>query len=399
MTLDVVDLSSDCSSNFASSERLFEVEELQDELCSSSPSHPSSPSHDSHQSSPVMITTPMKGGLHSYFPTVPAKVYTGKRPHPESGQPLQPPPKRVHTQPSPATPSVSDSAAQTQDAQAQRNLGRSAVNKLALNKAVEAGTFKHDERKWAAFKSKIVAIDPQSEVDDVNPRCARDVLHVRCGKLLRMATVYDTTLYKRHVQNCKSRTAKAGMHTLDKGLNYVFLRQSGPSSVSSGDSNGSELGSEPLWPCPGLSEEDDPRIEQYLLRTTVSSAGGISIETQSEQMYNSPYRNLTADQKQAVRAGQVHTHRWSLDHQRRRIFAIGEKPCVQKVPCNSGKHQPCCACKALLRNRAFLTAINRDVPDDVNRKFTPLLYQASEIAKICAKHSGLGSIFDKVKYN
>jgi hypothetical protein len=374
--------------------QVLDAEELQDELCSSSPPHPSSP---------VMSAIPMKGGLHSYFPTVPTKVRTEKRPHPESGQPLpdsQPPLKRVQIQTSPATPSISDSkAVQTRHPQAQSNLGRSAVNKLALNTAVEAGTFKRDERKWTAFKSKIMAIDPQSEVDDVSPRCARDVLHVRCGKLLRMATVYDTTLYKRHVQNCKSRTAKAGMHTLDKGLNYVFLQQPGSSSVNSGVCDRSELGSEPLWPCPGLSEEDESRIEQYLLRTTVSSAGGISIENQSEQMYNLAYKNLTADQKQAVRAGQVHTHRWSLDHQRRRVFAIGEMPCLRKVPCNSGKPQPCCACKSLLGNRAFRTAINRDVPDDMNRKFTPLLYQAAEIAKICAKHSGLGKIFDKVKYD
>ena len=189
--------------------------------------------------------------------------------------------------------------------------------------AVEAGTFKRDERKWTAFKSKIMAIDPQSEVDDVSPRCAHDVLHIQCGKLLCMATVYDTTLYKRHVQNCKSRTAKAGMHTLDKGLNYVFRQQPGSSSVNSSVCDRSELGSAPLWPCSGLSEEDESRIEQYLLRTTVSSAGSISIENQSEQMYNLAYKNLTVDQKQAVHAGQVHTHRWSLDHQRRQVLQLG----------------------------------------------------------------------------
>ena len=279
----------------------------------------------------------------------------------------------------------------------QGNIGRSSanLNKLALNKAVEAGTFNRDERKWAVFKSKIMTINPQSEVDDINPRCARNVLHVKCGKLIRMATVYDTSLYKRHIQNCKSHTATAGMHTLDKGLNYVFLQQPGSSLAMSSICDKSET----LWPCPGLSEEDEPRIETYLLRTTVSSAGGISIDTVAEQMYNTSYKNLTEDEKQAVRVGQVHTHKWSLDHQRRRIFAIGESACFQKVLHNSRQPQPCCACKALLGNRAFQTAINRDIPDDINRKFTPLLYQAAEIGKICAKHSGLGPIFDKVKYH
>ena len=372
-TLDVIDLSSDYSSENASSATLIEV----DELCSSSPSYPSSPAKPA---------TAMKGGLHSYFPT----VHTGKRSHSQSEQPPQPSVKRVHMEPMPMTPpSSKPSTARTR--RHLEELGQSAANKVALNNAVKAGTFEHDDRKWSAFKSKILAIDPQSEVDDTNSRRARDVLHVKCGKWIRMAMVYDTTLCKRHVQNCKSRTAKAGMHTLDQGLNFVFIQQPGSSSVCDK--------SPAVWPCPGLSEDDDPQIETYLLRTTVSSAGGISVNAVSEQMYNTPYKNLTEEQKQNVRVGQVHTHRWSLDHQRRQVFAIGEECCLQKVHLNSRKPLPCSACKALLGDHAFQTAINREVPDDVNRKFTPLLYQAAEIAKICAKHSGLGTIFDKVKYS
>lgn len=268
------------------------------------------------------------------------------------------------------------------------------LNKQALNKAVKEGTFKHDERKWAAFKSKIMTIDPQSEVNDVNPRRARHVLHVKCGKSVVMSMPYDISLYKRHVQSCKSCTANAGMHTLDNGLNFILpLQVSGLSLVNGSICDDSTA----LWPCPGLSEEDDPLIDNYLRRTTVSSAGGISIDAIAEQMYKTPYKELADDQKQSVRVGQVHTHRWSLDHQRRHVFAIGEARCLQKVLRNSRHPQPCSACKALLRDRAFRTAINRDIPDDANRKFTPLLYQAAEIAKICAQHSGLGPIFDKVR--
>ena len=334
---------------------------------------------------------PVKGGLHSYFPT----VHTRKRSYHdlEPSQPPGPSPKRVHIEPTPEIPSLSKSTvARTQRPPNQP--GRSATNKLSLNKSVEAGTFKRDERKWATFKSKIMVMDPQSEVDDVNPRRAREVLHIKCGKSIRMATVYDTFLYKRHIEKCKSRTPTAGMHTLDSGLNFVFLQQ--PGSLAAGGGIHDEDKSATLWPCPGLSQDDEPRIETYLRRTTVPSAGGISIEAIAEQMYGTPYKKLTEDQKQAVRKGQVHTHRWSLDHQRRCVFAIGEERCLQKVLHNSGRPQPCCACKALLGNRAFQTAINRDIPDDANRKFTPLLYQAAEIAKICAKHSGLGDIFDKV---
>lgn len=206
--------------------------------------------------------------------------------------------------------------------------------------------------------------------------------------------VYDTMLYKHHVENCKSRTAKVGMHTLNQGLNFVFVQQPGTSLADSSVRDKSTT----MWPCPGLSKDDDPSIETYLLRTTVSSAGGTSVNVVSEQMYKTPYKTLTEEQKQDVHMGQVHTHRWSLDHQRRRVFAIGEERCLMKVHLTPGKPQPCCACKALLGDCAFQTAINREVPDDINRKFTPLLYQAAEIVKICMKHSGLGTIFDKVKY-
>ncbi|KAH8987035.1 hypothetical protein EDB92DRAFT_1801576, partial [Lactarius akahatsu] len=176
------------------------------------------------------------------------------------------------------------------------------------------------------------------------------------------------------------------MHTLDRGLNFVFFQKAGSSlSVGSGPCDDTSS----LWPCPGLSGDIDPQIDNYLLRSTVPSAGGIAIEKIAHKMYNKVYKDLTEAEKQAVRIGQMHTHRWTLEHQRRRIFATGTKPCLREVPYNAGSPQPCDACRALLKDRAFRTAISRDVPDDENRKFTPHLYQAAEIAKISAKHSGL----------
>lgn len=370
VTLEAIDLSSESSDH--SSELMSSTTLLVggDELCSSSPSRPSSP---------TTTTMPAKGGLHSYFPTVHRK----KRSSGQLEQLPQPSPKRLHKQSTPpvtVTPNSSNKAAQTKYIPT-KPAGRSAAHKQALNRAVKAGTFQRNERKWATFKSKIRSIDPQFEVDDTNPRRARNVLHVKCGKVIRMAMVYDISLYKRHVQNCKSRTATAGMHTLDNGLQYVFLHQPGSSFVNSDIRDNSTT---PL-PCPGLTEDDEPRIKTYLLRTTVSSAGGISIDAAAKQMYDAPYKNLSEDQKKSVRVGQVHTHRWSLDHQRRRVFAIGNERCLQKVSHSnsesSGRPRPCRACNALLGNRAFQNAINRGIPDEENRKFTPLLYQTAEMAR------------------
>ena len=95
------------------------------------------------------------------------------------------------------------------------------------------------------------------------------------------------------------------MHTLDNGLNFILLLQvSGLSSVNGSICDDSMA----LWPCPGLSEEDNPLIDNYLRQTTVSSAGGISIDAIAEQMYKTPYKELADDQKQSVHVGQVHTH-------------------------------------------------------------------------------------------
>lgn len=78
------------------------------------------------------------------------------------------------------------------------------ANKVVLNNAVKAGMFKHDKSKWEKFKLKVFVIDPQSEVENNNPKHAWDVLQIKCGKVICMATVYDISLYKCHVENCKS---------------------------------------------------------------------------------------------------------------------------------------------------------------------------------------------------
>jgi hypothetical protein len=351
--------------------------ELQlDSLCPTSP--------------PKTVTAPRKGGLHSYFPT----VSLGKHSHDANVEVLLSLPKRSRTQPPPhsSLPEELKDTPQPSSKQAGKQ-GKSMANKAELNKAVTAGTFKRDKSKWEKFKQKISGIDPHSELDDNDPKRARDVLHIKCGKVIRMATIYDVTLYKRHVKTCKSRTATAGMHTLDRGLNFVFMQQDSGSTSAGSSAHGNKHST---WPCPGLSGDTHPKIESYLLRTTVPSAGGTSIENIAQDMYKKKYKDLTEPEKQAVSIGQMHTHRWSLEHQQRRIFATGTKPCLRKVPQNAGSPQPCDACGALLKDHAFRTAIFREVPEDKNRKFTPHLYQAVEIAKISARHSGLGAIFDKV---
>ncbi|KAH9005409.1 hypothetical protein EDB86DRAFT_3176724 [Lactarius hatsudake] len=347
-TLNVLELSSDTGSDLASSTTW--LTDL-DEQCASSPDVLLNHSHLPHpagtsESSPTTTTTLRKGGLHSYFPT----VHLEKHSCDAEDRTLPCPPKHIRIQPTPILQS-SLSSTSTETQKPLKKPGKSAVNKLTLNQAVKARTFKRNKNKWEKFKSKILDIDPRSEVDDDDPKRARTVLHIKCGKPITMATVYDVSVYKSHVDNCKSNTASAGMHTLDRGLNFVFFQKAGSSfSVASGPCDDTSS----LWPCPGLSGDIDPQIDNYLLRSTVPSAGGIAIEKIAQNMYNKVYKDLTEAEKQAEPS-----------------LACGKFHTTLEVP------------NPVMRAEPF------------SKTFTPHLYQAVEIAKISAKHSGLSAIFDK----
>lgn len=166
-----------------------------------------------HPMSLPIMKTPRNIGLHLYFPT----VQLGKH----LGEPkIESPPKcaQIHPPSHSPPPNVSKNTLQNSNKPC-----KSWGKKQELNKAVKAGTFKCNTNKWAKFKQKILDIDLHLEVNDTNAKRAWDVLHVRCGKVICMATVYDVNLYKHHVQSCKSHTTRVGMHTLDQGLSFIFL--------------------------------------------------------------------------------------------------------------------------------------------------------------------------------
>lgn len=159
-----------------------------------------------------------------------------------------------------------------------------------------------------------------------------------------------------------------------------------------------------LWPCPGLSEVDDPRIVQYFSRIELGSAGGRSERLLAREMFEVEYSQLTPSQKETVALKQNQTHRWRLDHSRKRVFAIGEAKCLENVSARStstGEHtqviEACKSCKAVLSLREFLTAIARLVPADKNRAYVPHRFQNSAIGQMYARNRGLGDLLAEVR--
>jgi phosphatidylserine/phosphatidylglycerophosphate/cardiolipin synthase-like enzyme len=69
-------------------------------------------------------------------------------------------------------------------------------------------------------------------------------------------------------------------------------------------------------PCIGLTEKDDPRIAQYLKRTSVNSAGGKDIHEIALDLFSVVFKNLSKEKKDIVRQKQVQTHIWSVDRMR-----------------------------------------------------------------------------------
>ncbi|TFY80575.1 hypothetical protein EWM64_g3442 [Hericium alpestre] len=262
----------------------------------------------------------------------------------------------------------------------------SAKSKRKLNDSVEAGTFIADPVKWEGYKAKLKAIDPHYEIYEDDPTKARHVRHSGCGEVMKQSTVYDTYLFRKHVEKCKGKGAAGNTSTLDIGMKLTF--KPGVIPVK-------KPATEELWPCPGLQEVDDARITVYLQRTLVRSAGGESNIKLAEKMFNKSYTALDTEKQEAVCLKQQQTHRWALDHQNNRVYAIGVQPCLSDVKKINDIVRPCSNCRKLLSLRAFLTAINRKIPEDENRIFVPHCYQNSAIGLIYTKHQGLRDLFEE----
>ncbi|TFY58102.1 hypothetical protein EVG20_g8283 [Dentipellis fragilis] len=276
-------------------------------------------------------------------------------------------------------------------------MSSSAVNKQALNQSVKDGTFKGDPKQLLKYKATLNKIDPGHEIDESNPRLARTIRHLKCSKSFLQAMPYDTYNYSNHVSKClisgsRKLLAAANTPTLDVGMGFKLAEQRSSSKKAAKAVK--------LWPCPGITEKDDSRIPQYLSRTTVHSAGSISLDKVAKDMFGSgtKFSSLNNKEKRAVRDRQQHTHSWALFHDLKTVHAIGStRRCLENVEvCSDAEEpQPCSACRALLSDRAFLMAIHKAIPADENRACVPHVWQSIAIGKMYTKNKDLKTLFEE----
>lgn len=285
---------------------------------------------------------------------------------------------------------------------------RSTTSKNQLNSAVLNGTFERHPIQWENYKKKLRDLDPYCEVNENNPTQARLVRHSRCAKYITMSVPYDVGRFKEHLETCNAKmhqSVMANTRTLDAMFSSSTSQLGGKHKAS----GLSHLGTEKLnsmvvlWPCPGLTEADDERISQYLGRTQLGSAGGISERILAHEMFGtSLYSSLNESQKEIVTLRQQQTHRWRNDHLHQRIFAVGETKCCENISApNDGDRttiKPCVGCKALLSLPAFQTAISKSQPSDKNRAFVPHRHQNTAFGNMQIKTLRLGNLFSEVRF-
>jgi hypothetical protein len=301
---------------------------------------------------------------------------------------LPPPAKRPRKN---AYPRPDTDAQIRSQSNAMPGMSKQAEYKRKVLEEIRNGTYDRDPKRWKTFKGKIRQIDPDADVPD-DPARLLSVKHSRCGSWIRMSTPYNTERFKKHVTACSFSTAAGGMKTLES-YGIVALATNTQSHHSA-----PSLATETCisLPCPGLTEREDPHIKQYIKRTSVTSAGGKNLFKVTKQLFKVKFDKLSSKRKDIVRQKQIQTHRWSVDRIRKRVHAIGAKPCTgESQLAEDGSLLPCNPCLSLLSSRAFRNAIYRKPPKNENRVYVPHLFQPAEIGKMYGL--GFNDLIDGVR--
>ncbi|KAF4618011.1 hypothetical protein D9613_012841 [Agrocybe pediades] len=284
---------------------------------------------------------------------------------------------------------------------------QSAVASRALREKVKQGSFVADPNKLNAWRTKIMASDSQAEFDNKNVRTAR---HSVCGKWVTVKEPYDTVRWKEHLSWCKEKEAKKGGPKLKTLSLFAFgvkkVTKAAESDLESSAS--SETLARPkitqvagrATPCPGICEVDDPRIGQYLKRTTVLGGGGKSLKEITRRLFTRVnfFSQLESDKdKNMVLDSQMHGWQWRNDHLNQRVYSTACQKVVYMRTDLTKCHKACRECLSLLNTKtgkAFKNAISIPIPEDKNYIFLNKRYRNTLLGTIYAKCVGVREIIE-----
>ncbi|KAF5334602.1 hypothetical protein D9611_012013 [Ephemerocybe angulata] len=279
---------------------------------------------------PLEIPRPVQGLL------VPTPSTQDKRSvHPFFGAPRQPPKRKpsptneTSSKPTKAPRLVAPKPTKVNDNPTSKSSGpkntltgrsRSTLAKRDINEQVANGTFVRSDTKWEAYLTKLRGLDPDVEVNERDITEIRKARHSQCAQWITQDEPYNIWKFKKHLLTCKGKASSrpAGntrtLIAMD-AVSFIPTLDAEPSMVAAQSTSPSKKPADiETWPCPGLSQEDDPRIPQYFSRTTQPSAGGVKANILAQSMFGvASTRDLDENQSKALALRQQATHRWRLD--------------------------------------------------------------------------------------
>ncbi|KAF7967018.1 hypothetical protein HWV62_36215, partial [Athelia sp. TMB] len=260
---------------------------------------------------------------------------------------------------------------------------KSAVAGRTQRALAKEGNYTLDSKRFEKWKSDILLMDPDAEVDQ---KTAYWVRHSSCATVYKLKQPYDRTRFRKHIKDCpfKDKPAPLASTPAISQWESVFnIKLVAPSQQP-----------EFLRPCPGLQPLDDSRIATYLECSGASGGGARSITAISKQRFQKMFKKLTSRRKEEVIDAQVHEYRWKNDHKRTRIYSSA---CLQEVVTLSEAERalPCPKCTELLRDRHFKQALKKLRPDDehcayINERWRP----PRKVAELYGRVHGLQEIFE-----
>ncbi|KAJ3513597.1 hypothetical protein NMY22_g14994 [Coprinellus aureogranulatus] len=243
--------------------------------------------------------------------------------------------------------------------------------------------FKAHDMKLSNFRTKILAIDEHAEfqADDLNAvRCSA------CTQWVFMRALYDTLRFTEHRKSKKCQGVQStGLVTKSLwSLGFVYKKAARSTSTCM----------VPV-PCPALTRQSDPRIDNYLSRTSVQFGGAPSRFVITRELFGPDARwsELSKKRQRMVVRREKVLALWRNAHD---IEAVFSTQCESTVYAGGEADPPPCeACHALHKLHTFQVAIRRPMPLEKNMKFVPKAYRCSQLGEIYLRYTGVRELMEK----
>lgn len=265
---------------------------------------------------------------------------------------------------------------------------------------LDAGKF--DAKKMAKFKKACLAVDALAEF---NPerlrgvRCSNCAIETACAA---QSGAPNPHRFIEHHQKCikgdiriaKIQRAAAKTRTLTSGVFKGFQKLSAKVTHSLMRPKRDTPSTIPTnFPCPGITEADNPKVAVYLRRSSALGGGARSIIRIAKDIFGSPFKSLSAEQKNQVIDKQDSEHTWKNNHRRMNCRSTS---CLQ-VSINvteSGRILPCSNCREFFRSKPFHAVLNRKPPNSKGLRHVNERFQNRLLAHQWSEAKGLRELVE-----